>query len=159
MIAFIWAEDLDGNIGNQGTLPWHLPADMARFKQTTMGHTVVMGKTTFLSMRRPLPKRRNIVLSTSLAPQEGIEVVRSVTELKQLLQQTTDDVFIIGGAKVFAATYSLTDCLVRTVIETTFVGDTKIPPIDYANWRLTDSTDYSADDKNTVPYRFETWCR
>lgn len=159
MIAFVWAEELNGYIGNHGDLPWHLPADMARFKRVTIGHTVVMGKTTFNSMHRPLPKRRNVVLSTSMPVQDGIEVVRSVAELQQLIDNTNDDIYIIGGAKVFESTQAIVNCLIRTVIEKSYKGDTKMPPIDYRNWRLVKSDHFEADEKNEAAYRFETWCK
>ncbi|KRM11543.1 dihydrofolate reductase [Paucilactobacillus suebicus] len=157
MIGFIWAEDLDGNIGSNGQLPWHLPADMARFKKLTTGHTIVMGKATYESMKRPLPKRRNIVLSSSLEERDGIEIVRNISELSKLLAGIDDDIYIIGGAGVFNSTVSMADHLFRTVIESRYNGDTKIPPIDYSNWRLIEQFDHAADEKNESGYRFETW--
>lgn len=159
MIGFVWAEDEDGWIGRDGDLPWHLPADMARFKQLTTGHTVVMGKSTFESMKRSLPNRRNIVVSTSLAPQTGIEIVKDITKLGDILAKIDDDVYIIGGAKLFAATVGLADRLFRTVIEHHFDGDTKMPPIDYTKWQSVERLNFEQDEKNHFAYRFETWVR
>lgn len=159
MISFIWAEDLDGTIGKDGRLPWHLPADMRRFKQLTTNHTIVMGKRTYESLNGPLPHRRNIVLSNTLATADGFEIVRSAKDLEVLLKSATDDVYIIGGAVVFATTLDLVDHLLRTVVDDHFMGDTTMIPIDYADWQLIEQTKFSADDKNKYAYRFETWQR
>ncbi|WP_054726614.1 dihydrofolate reductase [Paucilactobacillus hokkaidonensis] len=147
MISFIWAEDLDGTIGKDGRLPWHLPADMRRFKELTTNHTVVMGKRTYESLNRPLPRRRNIVLSNTLTPVENVEIMRNADELENFLKNTNDDVYIIGGAIVFATTINWVDHLFRTVIADHFNGDTNMIPINYDNWKLQERNEFSADEK------------
>lgn len=159
MISFIWAEDLDGTIGKNGQLPWHLPADMRRFKQLTTNHTIVMGKRTYESLNGPLPHRRNIVLSNTIETADGFEIVHNADDLETLLKSSTDDIYIIGGAVVFATTLDLVDHLFRTVISEHFLGDTTMIPIDYNDWKLVEQIEYEPDDKNKYAYVFETWQR
>lgn len=159
MISFIWAEDLNGTIGKNGQLPWHLPADMRRFKQLTTNHTIVMGKRTYESLNGPLPQRRNIVLSNTLKTAAGFEVVHNAADLEMLLKSSTDDVYIIGGAVVFATTLDLVDHLFRTIVNEHFVGDTTMIPINYDDWQLVEQTEFTPDDKNKYAYVFETWQR
>src|SRR5687768_11728932 len=92
-------------IGKDGKLPWHYPADLKFFKQTTTGHAVVMGLTTWKSIGKPLPNRLNIVLSRSAAIEEtaDVKLMRSVGEVLDLAATFDGDVFIIGGAKTFEA--------------------------------------------------------
>jgi len=115
-------------IGRDGGLPWHLPADLAFFKRTTRGHTVVMGRKTWDSIGRPLPQRRNIVLTrdrTWSAP--GAEVIHAPEELAGLMGDSGEKVFIIGGAEVYAAFLpDLDDLLVSHVVEN-HPGDTFFP--------------------------------
>lgn len=159
MIGFIWAEDLDQNIGNKGDLPWHLPADLKRFKTLTSNHTIVMGRNTYESIGRPLPNRRSVVLSSSMPDQNGIELVRSTAELGKLLQSINDDVFIIGGSIVFSETLQFVDRLYRTVVQDHFEGDTRMVPIDYREWQLIDADEFQKDEKNSYDYVFETFKR
>lgn len=159
MISFIWAEDLDGSIGKDNTMPWYLPADLKHFKQLTIGKTIVMGKNTYLSLGKPLPNRRNIVVSRSLSPVDGVEIVRSIDELEKKLNTIDGEIVIIGGAKIFAETYPIVDRLYRTVIKDHFDGDTKIIAIDYNQWRLFERQNFEPDEKNHYSYTFETWDR
>ena len=157
MISFIWAEDLDGYIGKNNTMPWHLPADLKHFKALTVEKTIVMGTNTYLSLGKPLPNRRNIVVSHSLEKQAGIEIVRSIEELADKLEDVDGGIVIIGGAKIFAETLPLVNRLYRTVIKDHFNGDTKIIAIDYNQWRLIQSESFEPDEKNKYSYDFETW--
>lgn len=157
MISFIWAEDLDGYIGKNNTMPWHLPADLKHFKALTVEKTIVMGTNTYLSLGKPLPNRRNIVVSHSLEKQADIEIVRSIEELADKLEDVDGEIVIIGGAKIFAETLPLVNRLYRTVIKDHFNGDTKIIAIDYNQWRLIQSESFEPDEKNKYSYDFETW--
>ncbi|WP_461239525.1 dihydrofolate reductase [Paucilactobacillus sp. N302-9] len=157
MIGFIWAEDRNHGIGINGQLPWHLPADMKHFKTLTTGHVVVMGKHTFDSIGKPLPNRRNIVLSTTMAPVEGVEIVRNVEALKTLLNSISDDIYIMGGAVVYDSTYQLATHLFKTAIAHEFKTDTKMVPINYDEWELIEQKSFNADDKNQYDYTFETY--
>ena len=116
-----------GIIGNKGTLPWHLPEDLAFFKRTTSGHPIVMGRKTYDSIGRPLPKRRNIILTRDPnwnAP--GVETIRSPADL-DLLPEINGPVFIIGGSQVYEAFLpSLHELLISHILQE-YPGDTWFP--------------------------------
>lgn len=115
-------------IGDQGTLPWHLPADLAFFKKTTMGHTIIMGRKTFDSIGRPLPKRKNIVLTRDATwSHPGVEVITRPEDLSALL--SADEVaYVIGGAEIYKAFLRQTQELLITHVKQTYPGDTWFPP-------------------------------
>lgn len=113
-------------IGRAGTLPWHFPEDLKFFKRTTLGHPILMGRTTFESIGRPLPGRQNIVLSRTLAPREGITVIRDVAELAALCPEA-ETIFIIGGAQVYAELLPSCEGLYLTQIKAEYEGDTFLP--------------------------------
>ncbi len=115
-------------IGREGGLPWHLPADLAFFKRTTQGHAVVMGRKTWDSIGRPLPRRRNIVLTRDRSwGAEGAEVIHSPEELAALIGGEGEKVFIIGGAEIYAAFFpQLDDLLVSHILEN-YPGDVHLP--------------------------------
>lgn len=102
MISFLWAEDENGLIGKNNELPWRLPADLKYFKETTMGHPIVMGRKTFESIGRPLPGRKNIILTRDKAFQaEDCLVFHSKDELLEWIEQYDSEVFITGGSEIF----------------------------------------------------------
>jgi dihydrofolate reductase len=114
-------------IGRAGTLPWHLPEDLAFFKKTTSGHPIVMGRKTYDSIGRPLPKRRNIVLTRDRrwsAP--GVEVIHEPEELERL-PDLAGPVFIIGGAEVYRIFLPLLDDLIVSHVFEAHEGDTRFP--------------------------------
>lgn len=113
-------------IGKEGGLPWHLPEDLKFFKETTLGHPILMGRRTFDSIGKPLPKRRNIVLSRTMEPREGVEVIRTIEELAGLLSPD-DKVFVIGGAEVFAMLLPSCEGLYLTLVEHPYEGDATMP--------------------------------
>ena len=119
-------------IGRAGTLPWHLPEDLAYFKRTTSGHPIVMGRKTYESIGRPLPKRRNIVLTRDPTwSAEGVEVIHRPDELAGL-PGMDGQVFIIGGAEIYATFLPLlADLLVSHVFEN-HAGDTWLPEFEAA---------------------------
>jgi dihydrofolate reductase len=113
-------------IGNDGGLPWHLPEDLAFFKKTTSGHAVMMGRKTYESIGRPLPKRRNIVMTRDGSWQrEGVEMVHGAQEAVDLLGEGV--AFVIGGAAVYELFLPLMDELLITHVRGDFVGDTVFP--------------------------------
>ncbi len=117
----------DRVIGRAGTLPWHLPEDLAFFKKTTSGHPIVMGRKTFESIGRPLPKRRNIVLTrdeTWSAP--GVEVIHRPEDLRNL-PGLEGRVFIIGGSEIYAAFLPELDDLLVSHVFAGYEGDTRFP--------------------------------
>ena len=117
-------------IGRDGTLPWHLPEDLAFFKRTTMGHPVVMGRKTYESIGRPLPKRRTIVLTRDRewrAP--GVDAIHSVEELEPILLGE-EKAHVIGGAEIYAAFLDRTDEILVSRIHEEYSGDTRFPPFE-----------------------------
>jgi dihydrofolate reductase len=123
-------------IGKDGKLPWHIPEDLARFKQMTTGHTVIMGRRTFDSLANPFPHRTNIVISSGV-----INGVKSFPSLEFALQalKNEKEVFVIGGGRVYADTLKLADELRLTLIDRDVDGDTFFPPyVDYVrnNFKL-----------------------
>lgn len=114
-------------IGKQGTLPWHLPADLAFFKKTTSGHAIVMGRKTFESIGRPLPKRQNIVLTRDRDwSHPGVTVIHRPEELARLLS-ANETAYIIGGAEIYQAFMPQTDSLLVTHVRHDYEGDTVFP--------------------------------
>ena len=114
-------------IGRAGKLPWHLPEDLAFFKRTTSGHPIVMGRKTFESIGRPLPKRRNIVLTRDATwSAEGVEVIHRPDELAAL-PGIDGQVFIIGGAEIYAAFLPILDDLLVSHVFENHAGDTWLP--------------------------------
>ncbi len=148
-----------GVIGRSNTLPWYLPADLRRFKQLTTGHTVIMGRKTYESIGRPLPNRRNLVISHSkdFRP-AGVTVVPSMEDALKLAK---DDgaVFVIGGARVFEAALPIADRLELTRVHAAIAGDVFFPPFNPADWTLASEEKHPADDRNQYPYTFETFQR
>ena len=112
-------------IGKDGKLPWHLPEDLKFFKKTTLGHPILMGRKTFESIGRPLPGRRNIVLSSTMPEREGVEVIRHVDEL-----QADDAVFLIGGAQLFELLLPRCESVYLTWVEQPHDGDVLLPPFE-----------------------------
>lgn len=161
MIAFLWAQDKNGSIGYQGTLPWYLPNDLKFFKQMTVNNVVVMGRKTFEGMnKRPLPNRINIILTTDPAYQaEGVKVMHSREEVLDFARAYQGDTFITGGANVFSFFMDDADVLHRTLIEGEFKGDTFIPEIDWTKWKLVKTEAGTLDDRNKYPHVFETYVR
>lgn len=156
-IHFIWAEDLDGWIGKDNSMPWHVSEDLKHFKQLTTGHPVVMGRHTYNSMGKPLPNRQNIVLTHQAIANDDVIVVHDVETLDQLVDALPDNqVFIIGGAHIYQLLLGMATHLNRTVINGHFAGDVKMPPIDYDQWHLQDRTAVK-DADGQVKCWFEDW--
>ncbi|QPA32466.1 dihydrofolate reductase [Thermaerobacillus caldiproteolyticus] len=155
MISLIVAMDNSRVIGKDNKLPWHLPADLAYFKKVTMGHPIVMGRKTFESIGRPLPGRENIIVTRNRSFQpEGCTVIHSVEGIKQIAAKRSDEVFVIGGAELFAAILPLADRLYITKIEANFPGDTFFPVFNEAEWRLISCEKGQKDEKNPYDYFF-----
>ncbi len=130
-IALIAAVAEDGTIGHAGKTPWHLSDDLKRFKRLTLGHPVVMGRKTYESIGKPLPGRRNIVLTRQPGPDHFPSLVAA---LKTCGDET---IFIIGGAEVYRAALPLTDRLLLTHVKHPGGGDTKFPDYDQSEWKET----------------------
>ena len=138
-------------IGRDGRLPWHLPADLKRFKAQTLGRPMIMGRKTFESFPAPLAGRRHIVLTRDRGwSAEGAEVAHSVEEALAL---AGDDVAVIGGAEVFALFLDRADRIELTEVHAEPVGDATVPP--FAGWRETAREDHPADGERPA-YSFVT---
>ncbi len=129
-LTAVVAMTADRVIGKDGGLPWHLPEDLAFFKRTTIGHAIVMGRKTYESIGRPLPKRRNIVMTRDKnwsAP--GVELIHAPDDLAKL-PGLSRQVFIIGGAEVYAAFMPWLDELLVSHVSGEYDGDTWLSPFD-----------------------------
>lgn len=153
VIALIACIDNNRLIGIDGKLPWHLPADLAHFRRLTMGHAVVMGRRTYESIGGPLGGRTNIVLSRA---RDGVPWRESLAEAIE----EAGDVFVIGGADVFAQALPVADSLCLTRIRHTFpVGEGAVYFPEWDGFRLAASKHREADAQNPWPMDFETWER
>lgn len=160
MLSFIWAEDKNGLIGANGTLPWHLPDDMKFFKKTTTGNPIIAGARTFHSFKRPLPNRQNIVLSKHGSFPDGVLVISSIDQLCELVDQYPGKNYIVvGGASIFEQLLDRVDRLYRTKIDHVFQGDTYMPKVDYTAFKQIQSLPGIVDDKNRYPHTFELFER
>ncbi len=152
-IALIVALARNGVIGRDNQLPWRQSADLRRFKRLTLGKTVVMGRRTWQSLGRPLPDRRNIVVTRD--PElsaAGAVVVHSVPEA--LAAAEGDEVMVIGGAELYRQTLALADRLYLTEIEAEIEGDTRFPAISAADWIEVERQPGRADANNEYDYQF-----
>lgn len=152
----------DRAIGYQGKLPWHLPADLARFKRITMGHTLLMGRKTFHSLQgRRLPGRKIIVLTNTLksTPPGADEISPDLmAALRQAQFQFKDEEpFIAGGAQIYrqALAKDLVDRLYLTLVQASVQADTFFPEIDMDQWRLVESDQLQADESNRYDMTFQ----
>jgi dihydrofolate reductase len=123
-------------IGASGRLPWHLPEDLRLFRELTTGQAVVMGRRTFESIGRPLPGRRNLVVSRTLSPRQGIEVCRSFDEALARTAGFPGRVFFIGGAEIYALALPVADRLIVTWVEQAVEGDVHFPAFDESAWTV-----------------------
>lgn len=166
-ISMIAAMAHDRVIGLDNQMPWHLPADLAHFKRVTLGKPVLMGRKTFESIGRPLPGRRNLVISRNPDYQaDGVEVIDSVEAALALLAagdvasgEAVGELMVIGGGHLYAQLLPSADRLYLTRIDLAVEGDTRFPAFDEGQWQLVESESHPADEKNAYPYRFETWQR
>lgn len=157
-LSAIVAIDRNGAIGKQGQLLCRLPADMRHFKDTTMGHSIVMGRKTFESFPKgALPGRQNIVITRNRDfAAEGVTVAHSVEEALAAATMP-GEVFVIGGEQIYRATFSMVDTIHLTVIDHKFKDvDAHFPRIDMRSWVITSQEEHPADDGNPYPYTFMT---
>ncbi|HJV85834.1 MAG TPA: dihydrofolate reductase [Noviherbaspirillum sp.] len=154
-LTIVVATDAQRGIGINNTLPWRLPEDMAHFKRTTTGHPVIMGRKTFESIGRPLPNRRNIVVTRN--PEWRHEGVEAVTSLDAAIALVGDaDACVIGGAQIYGEALPRTDRLVVTEIGKRFDCDAFFPSIDPAQWKETVREQHHSD-ANGFDYAFVTY--
>ncbi len=159
LLSLITAMDSNRLIGNNNSLPWHLPADLAFFKATTMGKPVIMGRKTFASIGKALPGRQNIVVTRDCnfdAP--DCEVASSIDAAITLVDDT-EEVMLIGGASLYQQTIDVADIIYLTLIHHEFKGDTWFPEINPEFWELVSQDDFEADEKNPFAYSLVKYVR
>lgn len=159
-VSLIVASSLNHGIGKDNQLPWHLPADLKFFKQTTMGCPVIMGRKTFQSIGRTLPGRKNVVITRDASfNQDGRFDISTAPGLQEALDQVAGakEVFIIGGGEIFRQSMAMADTIYLTVVNTTLDADVFFPEIDPAQFRLVWEEAHQADDKNTFDYTFQKY--
>lgn len=164
MISIIAAIGKNNELGKNNSLLWHLPADMKHFKEITRGHIVIMGQKTFESLGRPLPNRRNIVLTQdNLFQKEGIEAVHSLEELGVLLEKTSEqneENFIIGGGQIYKLYMEKADKLYITHVDASFPdAEIYFPVINGSKWQKVKSEKYSKDKQNNFNLEFAEYIK
>lgn len=166
MKAIIVAYSDNRVIGNHGIIPWmgKVPADMQHVRELTVNQAIIMGRTTFESIGRPLPKRQNIVLTSNPDFRaEGVDVANSLAEGLDLVEPGRDS-FIFGGAKVYAEALERAetlgiDTIFATEIHDVFAGDASFPELDQTIWYEIDRLDLPSDEKNAITYSFVRYGR
>lgn len=158
MTNIIVAVAENGIIGAGNALLWHISEDLKHFKALTTGHPVVMGRKTFESLGRPLPGRTNVVVTRQALDIPGCRVVHSLREALALFP-AGEEVFIIGGAQIYAEALPIADRLYLTRVEHAYEGDTRFPAWDEDAWRLTASEAYPRGADYPWPFVFETYER
>lgn len=153
MISLIAAMAKNRVIGQSNQMPWHLPADLARFKAITIGKTIIMGRKTFASIGKPLPGRRNIVITRGNLTNEGCEFVHSLEEALDIAGDE-QEVFVIGGGDIFQQALPRATRLYLTLIDLEVEGDTFFPDWDEQQWQLVSEVAHPQDEKTPYPYRF-----
>ena len=157
MISIIVAIAQNGTIGDKNALLWHIKEDMRFFRTTTSGHPVIMGRKTFESLgSKPLPKRKNIVITRSDVEFEGAFVAHS---LEEAIAMADDDaeVFIMGGAQIYAQALDIADRMYITRVERDYEGDTSFPEVDYSKWKLVAEERYERGEDYDSPFSFLTY--
>ena len=149
-VSLIAAVAENGTIGRDGGLPWHLPDDLKRFRALTTGHHVIMGRRTFESIGRPLPRRTSLVISRDPSLRiEGGRVLPSVgAALDQARAAGEDEAFVVGGSSIYAAALPIADRLYLTRVAARVDGDAFFPPIDEADWSERSREAHAADDRH-----------
>jgi len=142
-------------IGKDNKLLWHLPKDLKHFKEITSGGTVIMGRKTYDSVGKPLPNRRNIIITRQQIEIAGCEVVNSLQAALDLCREHKE-VFIVGGAEIYKQAMPLTDRIYLTIVHENFEADTYFPEISKDIWKETERTDHEADEKNPLSFSFIT---
>ena len=137
-------------IGKENSLPWSIPEDLKRFKQMTSGHTILMGRKTFDSIGRPLPNRQNIVMTKDKNfQQEGIQVINDFDEALELIKESNEDVFVIGGSKIYELFEPVANSLAITRILKDFEGDAFFPDINWDLWQIEKEENFF-DEKSNI---------
>jgi len=153
MISLIVAHDLNRVIGMDNKMPWHIPSELAYFKEKTMGKAIVMGRNTFESIGRPLPGRLNVVITRNLSYEpEGVTVVHTIEDAIRVATEYHEDVMVIGGEQIFKEVLPYADLLYVTLIEKKYQGDTFFPA--YENDWVINSSSETITTENGLNYTY-----
>lgn len=160
IVSLIVAVAENGVIGRNGGLPWHLPADLANFKKVTTGHTVIMGRRTFDELGKPLPGRRNLVVSRNPGLQiDGATVAHDLDEAFALAEGEAE-VFVLGGEQIFRQALPAADRLYLTLVHAEVDGDTRFPAFWGArDWELVESRPHPQDDRHAHAFDLRVYER
>jgi dihydrofolate reductase len=154
-ISLIAAMASNRVIGNNNVMPWHLSADLKKFKQITMGSPILMGRKTYESIGKPLPGRTNIILSRNPEYQQhGCLVFNDIETAIKKACESAGEIFVIGGADLYEATLPIADALYLTIINRAFQGDTFFPDIDLNDWSEVEREDIDDDPDAVFSYSF-----
>lgn len=160
MISIIVAVSEDWGIGMNNELLWHISEDLKRFKRLTTGKTVIMGKKTWESLpKKPLPGRRNIVLTDN--PTETFEDALAVYSIKDAISkcEESEEVFIIGGGSIYRQFMPVADRLYITHVHKKTPADVYFPEIDLKLWKVTEREEYPESEGNSIPYTYTIYQR
>lgn len=160
-ISLVVAAAENNAIGRDNKLLWHLPNDLKYFKNLTWAFPVIMGRKTFESFGKPLPGRRNIVItSQSSFSSNGVRYVGSLEEAVMEAQHSdVREIFVIGGGQIYREAMDVASRIYITRVHASPEGDTFFPKIDEQKWALVKAEDHSADEKHQYPYSFQLWER
>lgn len=159
MVSIIVAIAQNGTIGDKNALLWHIKEDMRFFRTMTSGHAVVMGRKTFESLgSRPLPKRTNIVITRAERTFEGALTAHSLEEAVRLAGHD-EEIFVIGGAQIYAEALDVADRMYITHVEHDYAGDTSFPTIDFSKWHLVAEERHERGEEYEYPFTFRTYER
>jgi dihydrofolate reductase len=157
IISIVVAIAQNRAIGKDNQLLWHLPQDLKHFKNITSGHTVIMGRKTYDSIGKPLPNRRNLIITRQEAFQAlGVEVVYSFDEALRLSEGEAE-VFVIGGAEIYKLALPYCEKLYLTLVDCHPEADAYFPELDLQQWTLVEKISHPADEKHAYPYQFLTY--
>lgn len=154
MISLVVAVAENGVIGGKNGLPWHLPADLKKFKQLTTGHAIIMGRKTWESIGRPLPERRMLVVTRDPAKLAGAPVEAFASLEAALAAAGEGEVFVIGGGEIFREALPKTGRVYLTRVQVEIPGDVTFPDMPEREWREISREDHAADEKNPYAYTF-----
>lgn len=158
-LSLIVAVSQNGVIGYCGELPWHLSADLRRFKSITMGHTLIMGRKTFESIGRKLPGRESIVISRQPGYEAaGCHVVPDWPSVKKIVGADRQ-AFVIGGRAIYALTLPFVQRMYWTQVEAIVQGDVRFPQVEWDQWQLSSDEPHPADERDDHAFRFQIYDR
>lgn len=159
IVSLIVAMSENRVIGRDGDMPWRLSADLRRFRNLTMDHTIVMGRRTWESIGRLLPGRKTVIISRN--PDFSVDGATVAVNLNDALQTVSgeSEVFVIGGGEIYRVALPIANRMYVTRVLAQIEGDTTFPEVDWGQWTRAESEVHSADEKNNYDFVFETWER